>query len=214
MSQKLMSWLLMTIVCSAGIGACAISPDDDSDVSIAGTPAPSPLGVKVVPINPQPKCTDAAGPNQSFNCLAAAWINVGTVEAMQTAATNCGCTAEIVTTNVVPAACNVKRVATFCPGTPPFNAVSPIPPGDYNCPGVDNDGDGQNDVVHVDYNNEPPFIGVHIDPANGGRLCDISLGANGMVDRVTIENCASCHGKNNDPNWEPTATMPEVNEAP
>jgi hypothetical protein len=206
MNRRFMSWLLMGVASISGLGACAVADDEDSNAMSVTAPGQSPLGAVLVSKNPPPpKCTDSVGPNQAFNCLAQTWGNVGTVEAMRDAANLCGCTAEIVTTNVVPEECNVKRVAAFCNGMPPFNAVSPIPAGDYTCTGLDADEDGEDDVVHVNHTDEPPFIGVHIDPENGGRLCDVSLNATGMADRTKIENCGGCHYQN-EANWSPTST--------
>lgn len=208
MHRTSMSFVLLALAGISGIGACAVSVENDPEPLAVPEPEKDPLGIVLVSTNPQPKCTDAVGPNQMFNCLVQGWGNPTSVTDMQCAATACGCTAEVVDTNVIPEECGVQRVAAFCPGTPPFNAVSPIPPGDYTCTGLDNDNDGKDDVAHVDYNKEPPFIGVHIDPANSGRLCDVSLAATGPVDRTKIENCGGCHA-NNKAKWSPT-----VEEAP
>jgi hypothetical protein len=209
MNRSSMSWLLMAFACFSGVGACAVSAGDDSAAIIASGPNEQPLGVVLV--SNTPKCTDAVGPNQSFNCLVQAWGNPTSVNDMRTGADNCGCVAEVVDTNVIPEECGVQRVAAFCPGTPPFNAVSPIPAGDYTCTGLDNDGDGEDDVAHVDYNSEPPFIGVHIDPENSGRLCDVSLTSTGPKDRTKIENCGGCHA-NSKAKWSPTVEEVEMVE--
>lgn len=211
MHRNSMSFVLLALAGISGIGACAVSADNDSAPVVIAEPEKEALGIVLV--SNTPKCTDAVGPNQMFNCLVQGWGNPTSVTDMQCAATACGCTAEVVDTNVIPEECGVQRVAAFCPGTPPFNAVSPIPAGDYTCTGLDNDNDGEDDVAHVDYNTEPPFIGVHIDPANAGRLCDVSLASTGPVDRTRIENCGGCHA-NNKTKWSPTVEAAPVIEMP
>ncbi|HVK70133.1 MAG TPA: hypothetical protein VM694_37025, partial [Polyangium sp.] len=164
---------------------------------------------------PPPPCVTNVNSNPAFGCLTAAWIygpGVG-LESMLSSAVGCGCEAEIVTTGVVPAACNVQRVAVSCSsGTPPFNAVSPIPPGEYPCEGLTND-DGTPQVVEVN-TNEIPFMGIHIDPDNNGQLCDVTLDPFvGPIDREIREKCSSCH-TDNEPNWWPEETDPGEESCP
>ena len=197
--------LLFLALAFAGASACLSATEEDpADRGLA--PGREALGVVIK--GTTPSCVDAVKANLDFDCLWRGWTGGGGVGAMLSAAQACGCTAEIVTTDVAPAACEVQRVAARCGGgVPTFNAVSPIPAGEYPCPGLDADEDGQDDVVHVNNDNEPPFMGIHVDPDNAGRLCDVTLQSTGPIDRATIENCARCH-TDNEPNWAPPAPTP------
>lgn len=199
------SLLLLALGLGAGATACLASADEGTaDIGVS----PGREGMGVIIKGTMPSCVDAVKTNLDFDCLWRGWTGGGGVGAMLSAAQACGCTAEIITTDVAPAACEVQRVAARCGGgTPTFNAVSPIPTGDYPCPGLDEDGDGEDDVAHVDNDSEPPFMGIHIDPENAGRLCDVTLQSTGPIDRVRIENCATCH-TNNEPNWAPPEPTP------
>ncbi|MDI1434533.1 hypothetical protein [Polyangium sorediatum] len=216
--------LLLLAASCAGATACLSAGDGDA-VSIGDAPASDLQGITIVPTNPTspppppppppPPCVANVNSNPAFGCLTAAWIygpGVG-LESMLSSAVGCGCEAEIVTTGVVPAACNVQRVAVSCSsGTPPFNAVSPIPPGEYPCEGLTND-DGTPQVVEVN-TNEIPFMGIHIDPDNNGQLCDVTLDPFvGPIDREIREKCSSCH-TDNEPNWWPEETDPGEESCP
>lgn len=91
MHRTSMSFVLLTLACISGIGACAVSVENDPEPLAVPEPAKDPLGIVLV--SNTPKCTDAVGPNQMFNCLVQAWGNPTSVTDMQCAATACGCTA-------------------------------------------------------------------------------------------------------------------------
>lgn len=211
------AWSLVALVSSTGLAACLATSESGPTLE----PEREAQGMKIVnegygstavqgavqgAVAALPTCVEAVSGNPAFQCLWQGFVQGGGVGAMRDAALACGCAAEIVVSGTQPAACNVQRVAVYCSGDPPFSAVSPIPNGEYPCPGVDLNENGKDDDVLVVSETEPPFIGIHIDPENAGRLCDVSIEPNGPFDRVEKERCTGCH-KDNGTRWEPAVVQ-------
>lgn len=187
--------LFVSIAVATG---CAMRSEAEVD-AIQGEDTLKPAGVTIKPIGDPPpdknrraECLTAILTDTRLTCIYQG-LGVGgaqSLEDQQCVASGCGCTAEIVETDLPGVEEGQQRVAISCPGNPPFYGIFSPPPGP---PG------------------EPPFIGIHINPdEENSSMCDVTFGNNGVIARETKDNCSSCHGQSLTPKWYPTADAPEV----
>lgn len=190
--------LLVVIAVAAG---CALKAEAEVD-AIQGDATLHPMGLKVGGGTGQPppdpnhraECLDTILTDPRLMCIFQG-LGVGgaqTLEDQQNAAVGCGCTADLVTTQVPNAEPGTQRVAIGCPGDPEFFGV-------FSPPTANPD--------------EPPFIGIHINPYPddiNSKMCDVKLTDSGVGPRQTNEDCSqsSCHGQKLRAQWFPAVEAP------